>query len=154
MGQALEIRERSAEVIKFPLRAMGRPAHNAARMATLMLVNENMSQGQAAEAAGYSMGMQNSSHIVKSVGFQRAYKALQSKLQCDLPLEVLNARDLYLEAHASATTTMEKLSAIDSLVRLYGLLPSKVVEVTEPTSRVQMDTMSDAELQRIIDGKE
>jgi len=153
MGQALEICERSAEVINFPLRAMGRPAHKAARMATLMLVNEDMSQGQAAEAAGYSMGMQNSSHIVKSVGFQRAYKALQSKLQVELPFEVMNARDLYLEAHACATTTMEKIRAIDSLVRLYGLLPNKVVEVTEPTSREQMDTMSDAALKRLIDGK-
>ncbi|MCJ8293121.1 MAG: hypothetical protein MJK15_01825 [Colwellia sp.] len=152
MGQALEIHERSAEVIEFPLRAMGRPAHKAARMATLMLVNEGMSQGQAAEAAGYSMGMQNSSHIVKSVGFQRAYTALQSKLQVELPFEVVNARDLYLEAHASATTTMEKLRAIDSLVKLYGLLPNKVVEIIEPTSREQMDTMSDAELKRIVDG--
>jgi len=153
MGQALEICERSAEVINFPLRAMGRPAHKAARMATLMLVNENMSQGQAAETAGYSMGMQNSSHIVKSVGFQRAYKALQSKMQVELPFELLNARDLYLEAHASATSSAEKIRAIDSLVKLYGLLPSKVIEVTEPTSREQMDTMSDAALLRLIKGK-
>jgi len=97
--------------------------------------------------------MQNSSHIVKSVGFQRAYKALQSKMQVELPFELLNARDLYLEAHASATSSAEKIRAIDSLVKLYGLLPSKVIEVTEPTSREQMDTMSDAALLRLIKGK-
>ncbi len=89
MGHALRITDSISNVISLPNRPMGRSAHKAKRMAMLMLVEPTISQGVAAERAGYSHGMTNSRKTIKTKAFQVEYSRLQQKLRVELPFEWL-----------------------------------------------------------------
>lgn len=59
-----------------------------------------------------------------------------------------DATAMYLEAHATAETSMEKIRAVDSLVKLHGLAAAEKKEITI-TSRKQMQQMGDDELLKL-----
>ena len=56
-----------------------------------------------------------------------------------------DATALYMEAHAKSATATEEIKAVDSLVKLHGLLAPDKVEVTI-TRRDQLESLSDEKL--------
>lgn len=59
-----------------------------------------------------------------------------------------DATQLYLEAHATSINSMEKIRAIDSLVKLHGLAAPERREI-EITQRSQMSELNDDDLLRM-----
>ncbi|HDR1870587.1 hypothetical protein ACFGWE_03605 [Pasteurella multocida] len=54
---------------------------------------------------------------------------------------------MYLQAHSHSANATEEIKAVDSMVKLWGLAAPEKKEV-QITSKKQLETMSDAELQK------